>query len=237
MAFNIGDLGSFDQPDFSQIADMGGPPRKISLTVGEANKVRKIKKKFDGLDFQIETLFDLFNDWQSSKTKSVKRFVISVSFLLTMALIAGANIVYDIEVLRVPISNGHEEGFLIALLVIHFSAFLYYIYLRAIDLSVQKAKIDTIEDDLEECKVLVREIDKIIAKNNISSVGYLFNDFTSPMMGAHSTDKQVYEAVKFYDEKLKQSNQWKKWGEWAEIILLYLFYSAGIIAIISSFYG
>ncbi|MEP1306528.1 MAG: hypothetical protein ABJK11_16495 [Balneola sp.] len=237
MALNADSFGGMSNFDFSDMGGASNPPRKIQLSKNDAEKVIEAKEKFNSLDLDIDSLFTLFTDWQTSKTKSVKRFVISISFLLTLALIAGANIVQDIEVLRVPISDGHEEQFLIALFIIHFSAFLYYMYLIAIDFSVQQAKIDTIEGDLEECEGLVHEIDKIIIDNKIQSAGYLFNDFTSPLLSVHRTEEKVYEAVKFYSEKLKKSNKWKKWSDRSEVILLYLLYSAGIVSIISSFYG
>jgi hypothetical protein len=236
MAIDIGDLGSFGKQDFSNIGTMGGPPRKIPLTDEEVEIVYEAKKKFDSLNMDVDSLFEFFNDWQSSKTKSVKRFTISLSFLLTLALIAGVNII-DNELFRVQVSEGREILFSFALLVIHFGSFFYYTYLKSIDLDVHNAKVSTREKSINESVGLMQEIEKIISDNEIPSASYLFKDFTSPILSMHSNEAEVYEALKFYEEKLKKSNKRRKLGEKAEYFLLYILYSSALTAIICSLYG
>jgi hypothetical protein len=238
MAFNIGDFENINPKlpklEAQDISHNFGPPRKIDLTDQEIQKVHEIKEKFERSGIDIESLFEFFTDWQSNKTKSIKRFVLSLSFILSLALVAGVKIL-EIDLFGMTVSEGWDNYFLSSVLVMHLSLFFYYQYLKSIDFNVQQAKIHTVEEELEEYVKLAHEIDQIVEKNNLESASELFSDFGNPIVIGQGGELSTYDSIKFYDEKLRKQHMKFKWGEVIENIVIYGLGFAGLVSIINSF--
>ncbi|MDZ7767206.1 MAG: hypothetical protein U5K00_22800 [Melioribacteraceae bacterium] len=128
---------------------MSKDSRKEILTVDEERTNKKAYRKLGQTNIDEEKPFELFKEWQSRKTRSIKRFVLSLSFLLTFAWIVNINI-YEIQPLGLNVSEVNEKRFLGFLLVIHVVTFIYYRVQRSIDLNIKKARISLFEEDLNE---------------------------------------------------------------------------------------
>jgi len=191
MPFNIGNIGDFNfykpRVEAQAIEPGMGPKRKIALTDDDEVKVQIIKDEFGWSGFDTESLYSFFREWQSGKTKSVKRFVLSFSFILSLSFLAGVTIT-DIDLFGVEVADGKEILFLSSLIFIHIISFIYFYHLRSIDWDVHLSKIKPVEARLEEYIKLADELDQIVKDNNISSVEALFDDFRDIMTDMNSDD-------------------------------------------------
>lgn len=238
MAFNFGNIGASNlgEPrlEAQAITPNIGPKRKISLTEEEEERVQNIKDIFGWSGFDTELLYNFFREWQSSKTKSVKRFVLSFSFILSLSYLAGVAIT-DIDLFGVEVADGREILFLSSLILIHIISFFYFYQLSSIDWDVHLSKINPVEESLEKYIKLSHEIEKIVRDNNISSVEALFDDFRNTLTDMNSDEIGTYDAIKFYEENLKRSHDKIMLGEYAESIAIYLLVLTGLISIVCSF--
>jgi len=232
MPINAGSFGglSFDLPKIESNIAMPGfePPRKIPLNNDDQKKINSIITVFSNSGINIDSLYALFNDWQSSKTKAVKRFVLSLSFILSLTLVAGIPIT-DIDLFGLSVAEGNGNIFLSAVLVIHVLSFVYFVYLRRNDLKVNEAKLSSLKKGLESCLKMTEFVDKIVEREKLPSVRFLFNDFKS-QMHSNDSDIEAYEGLKFYKEKLKKPHKSFELVEWLEIGLIC---GLGILALIS----
>ncbi len=241
MAFKIGEIVDFSrmveipQLELPKI-DMGGAPRKIDLSSKEEEMVRNFKAWVNFADFELtkESLFNFFNEWQSDKLKSVKRFVLSLSFILSFAFIAGVDLT-NLELFGLEIAEDMTVTFLVSLLLILFISLGYYEFLRRKDLSLHKARIKSTESGLLICLDFVKQIDKLIkSRNDIYSAKYLLNDFHSNL-DIQTHDLTTYKAIKFYGENLESLDKQNSFIERIELIVIYAFGLLSVLAITNSF--
>jgi hypothetical protein len=236
MAFNFGKLNNFElpepgKPNFNN--KLYEAPREIDLTPEEATSVNQIIDSLTTTGLTVNSLFKLFNEWQSNKTKSVKRFVLSFPFILTLTIVAGVNIT-DINLFGVSVQQGMATVFLSSLVIILIFSFVYYLYLQSKDWKLYLAKIDSVNDSLERCVNITEKIDEIINDNGIESVEYLFDDFKGTFDKSNS-DIEAYNAIKFYKNKLKNTRKNFKRIETIEFVGICLLNLLGLAAIIISF--
>lgn len=242
MSFDTGNLGNFHVPHIpnpesraiqNQIANLGEPPRDIELPDDHEEIVEKAKETLSYVNVTKESIFTVFNEWQSNKTKSLKRFVLSFSFILSMSLVAGINIT-EIDLFGVKVHEGMETIFLVVLIIILFIAFAYYEYLLRHDLKIHNAKIKSVKDALDECSDLVIKLDEIVEENsNIISVEVLLRDFWG--MHDKGDDLKSYEAINFYNKELKNPEENYDLIELLEAVGIYTLGFIALWAIILSF--
>jgi hypothetical protein len=237
MTLNAGSLGgfNFELPKIESNFEMPGfdPPRRIPLNNEDEKKINSIITVLSNSGINIDSLYSLFNDWQSSKTKSVKRFVLSLSFILSLTFVAGIPIT-DIDLFGLSVAEGYGNMFLSAVLAIHLMSFAYFVYLRRNDLKVNEAKLSSLKKGLESCLKMMEFVDEIVEREKLPSVKFLFNDFKS-QMHSNDSDIEAYEGLKFYEDKLKKHHKSFEWIEWLEIGLICLLGILALISIVISF--
>ena len=236
MPLNIDDV-NFTGMNFSRLEppnyNFGQPQRKLPLNTEEQETVIEAISLFESSGINHTTIFDLFKDWQSDKTKSVKRFVLSISFILSLSIFAGVNLV-EIDLFGVSVADGMENIFLFALIVILICSFFYYEYLTRTDQKIHEAKVDSVKIGTEKYLNLVDEIDRIIEKKKIKSIETLFDDFKWTMHQS-TRDLEAYNALKFFRNKLEKPKKSYEWGESIERIVIYILGITALISILSSF--
>ena len=237
MSFKFGDfkfpdmnLPKYEPPEINY----GQAPRKIQLKEKDEKRIEKIIQILNASNINLPSINKFFNDWQSAKTKSMKRFVLSISFILTLAYIAGINIT-EVDLFGVIVTEGREIIFLSSLLVIHICSFIYHLYLRSIDWDVHQANIIPVEAELENYENLIDEVDEIVEKYKISSPEVLFDDFSAPITSMHDTVFETYSAIKFYIQNLKKPHDKSFRGDMAELFVIWALGVMGLFAIIFSF--
>ncbi|NGP90253.1 hypothetical protein [Fodinibius halophilus] len=231
---NLGNLGSFNfEMPKPNIPNLGQPPREIDLSPEEAFKVKKIMSNLASTGLTVDSLFDLFNDWQSNKTKSTKRFVLSFSFILSLTIVAGVNIT-EIDLFGVSVQDEMSALFLSSLATILVISFFYYIYLQNKDWEVHTAKTSYVDKSLKNCLNMVEQIDDILTKKDIKSAKDLFDDFKSSY-DKSNLEFEAYQAIKFYKNNLKDTRKSIDWVEKLELWGICILNFLALIAIITSF--
>jgi hypothetical protein len=215
---------------------MAKGPRKYKISDKEAETVEEAYNKFGRTSIETEKLFDLFKEWQSLKTRSLKRFVISLSFLLTFAWIVNIDIT-DIKPLGLNVSEADQALFLIALLIIHTAAFVFYRVQRSIDLNINKAEISLFEEELKELLKISIILDKIINEKRAPSIQALINDVKGHY-GTNNLSKvqKMYKAVSFFKKRLQREQHKRDIIEKLETILIYGLAITALSSILVSFF-
>tara|TARA_R110000868_G_scaffold351981_2_gene613205 strand:- start:7700 stop:8413 length:714 start_codon:yes stop_codon:yes gene_type:complete len=212
---------------------IGDAPREIPLEQEEEKRVEEIKNYFRSSNISIDSLYSLFNDWQSDKTKSVKKFILSFSFVLSLAIVAGVNIT-EIDLFGVTVSDSRSTIFLITFSFIHLISFWYFEYLTRTDLKIHAARLSIVKDHLLEFVEFTKEIDQIVKKNNIESADKLFDDFRDLMdQGGYAIN--TYEAIKFYEKRLRNPEMSNSRLEIIEMIVIYFLGVVALLSILNSF--
>ncbi|MDZ7717755.1 MAG: hypothetical protein U5K72_02905 [Balneolaceae bacterium] len=213
---------------------MSRAPRTLDLSDDEVKVAQEVFQKFNQSNLEAKRLFDLFKEWQTLKTRSLKRFVLSLSFLLTISWLINVDIT-DIKPLGINVSGADETLFLISLLIIHVVTFIYYRVQRSIDLNVNEAEISLFEEELSQFIELSDFIDEIIKEGRAKSLRDLMNDVHGSirLSGRMPKVQDVYNAVIFFKNRLRQEQAKKKWTEKIETISIYALSIADISIIIS----
>lgn len=217
---------------------MSEKSNKLNLSRSEIRDIKIVIRKFGNSNLKTEQLFDLFIDWQSSKTRSLKRFVLTFTFLLTMALILGVDIT-KIEPFGINVADVNKTYFLHSLLVVHIFTFIYFRVQRSVDLNVKKARISFFEMDLNEFIKLTDIVDEIIEASKAPNLSYLITEVTGTSVLRRRDEKvnSVYKAISFFKDKLRKEHTKNELGEAIETVGFYIFFIAGIASIIFSHYS
>ncbi len=215
---------------------MGKAPRRYNISDEEVKIVEQAYNKFSRSTLETEKLFDLFKEWQSLKTRSLKRFTISLSFLLTFAWIVKIDIT-DIEPLGLNISGADQVLFLIILAIIHIATFVLYRVQRSIDLNINKAEISLFEEELKELLKISSTLGKIIEEERAPSIRKLIHD----VKGAYGTNSindvlKLNKALSFFKDKLQKQQTKRDAIEILETVVIYGLAIAALMSILVSFF-
>lgn len=239
MTFNIGDLGlpkrNFSVPT-TEFTNPFDAPRKIDLRPQDERDVEAIKEALSKSGLTTQKLFDLFKEKYSEKMKAIKKFVISISFLLSLTLVAGVNIT-EVNLFGVEVLPGMESIFLGSILFIHFISYSYFMYLSGNDAELHEAMISNVKKSTNSYLDFSKKLDELVHKYKLSSVDELLDDFreSATVFSSNEEDIKAYEALKFYEKKLMNTHRGFEWVEKLELLAIMGLYILGLIAIILSF--
>lgn len=210
--------------------------KKSSLTSKEVKDVNRALSLFNQAPVDVEQFFELFNEWQSLKTRSIKRFVLSLSFILTISLIVGIKIT-EIDLFGISVSEGHEVWFLLSLILIHVCSFSYYWYCRSVDQNVSRAKVSHLRDNLSEYIKLTKSIDKIISERKETRLTEFWKGApgVSPSSSYINNIEGTYKAISFFNKKLSKEFDKISWAEFLEKSIIWILAIIGLLAIVCSF--
>jgi len=210
--------------------------KKSSLTSEEEKDMNRTLTLFNQAPVEMEQFFELFNEWQSLKTRSLKRFVLSLSFILTISLIVGMKIT-EIDLFGISVNEGNEVWFLSFLIIIHVCSFSYYWYHRSVDQNVSSAKVGYLKDNLSEYIQLTKSIDKIISKKKATRL----TEFWEGAAGVEPTSSYInkiegtYKAISFFNEKLSKEFNKINWAESIKKALIWILAITGLVSIFCSY--
>jgi hypothetical protein len=206
------------------------------LTEPEKNEITQSLQKFGNSVIEIERLFDLFSAWQSLKTRSLKRFVISSSLFFSLSFLLKLDIT-RIDLFGFNFEDADPFLFQTSLLVILSGSYLYYLFQRSIDKNVKQAKISALKDDLNHLIQLSDLLEKYIAKSQYKNIRSLISKSIGavPLTGHQRKSIEVFNAVVFFKKQLQKEEKKYNWAEKIENILLFLLFALAMIAIIFGF--
>ena len=217
--------------------DPMAPPRKIDLpeedvvTVVESIDILKKSRS------KQEQLFDIFDDWQTKRTLTTKRVLVSTSVIVFAASWIGIDYM-DLSFFGLKIANGSPQRFIIFVLASILLSGLFYEFSRRIDLSVRKAKIANVSQDLDALKKPVEDIDSVLERNNISSFRKLYFDFESSLSANNEHHAiNAFNAMHFYRKHLVGTNRGLNLIASTELVIIYLISTYASVVLFYSLYN
>lgn len=209
--------------------DHMAPPRRIAMsqedTVIVNDSIASLKKSSS----KKEKLFQIFDDWQTKRTLTAKRILMSTSIIVAAASWIGIDYM-DLSLFGLKIASGNPQRFIIFILFTILLSGLFYEVSRRLDLTVRKAKIINVSQDIETLKEPVEALDLVMKRNNISSFRKLYFDFQS----LHNQDHDAihaFNAVHFYRKHLEDANKGFDVLAVTELVMIYLIAGYACIAL------
>lgn len=215
-----------------EIKNPMAPRREIPLSREEVATVGKSIAILKKSRSNQEKLFEIFDDWQTKKTLTAKRILVSTSIIVVAASWIGIEY-KDLSFFGLKIASGSPERFIVFILMTILLSGFFYEISRRIDLAVQKAKIKNVSQDLKVLKKPVDDIGSVMKRNNISSFSDLYFDFQS--LGTTDRDAiNAFNAVHFYREYLVGANQGLNVLAVIELGITYLISGSACVALLYS---
>lgn len=214
------------------VHDYMAPPREIDLSDEDVVTFNESIAILEKSSSKKERLFDIFDDWQTKRTLTTKRIFVSTSIIVVAASWIGIDYT-DLSFFGLKIASGSPQRFIIFILMTILFSGLFYEVSRRIDLSVRKAKIKNVSQDLKVLKEPVEDIDLVMERNNISSFSDLFFDFQT--LGSSDRNAiDAFNAVKFYQKYLLVANQRFNVLAVIELVIIYLIAGSACVALLYS---
>lgn len=205
------------------------------LTDKQTKEINKLRNELGTLELDCDVLFKLFDEWQSLKTRSLKRFTITLSFILTLGLVTGTDIM-TAKPLGIEFTGEDPTCFLIVLLIVHVGVFIYFLYQRLVDSNVRKTRLKLSIKEFYKNKNLKSSVYKVIdevAVNDLSELLSLANASTLNKFDRMAI--KTFDTIIFYEDNLEQQRKKAEVGEVIETIIIGFIAVLGAIFIFLSF--
>lgn len=200
--------------------DPTAPKREINLSETDELTVQDALASLGRASSKTEKLFDVFAEWQSRRTYTMRRVLITSILVILVSAWVGVDY-KEISILGLQVSNGNMQHFLIFLIAAVLASAVVYAASIGIDLTVRKAKIGYVSSEMKSLKACVATIDDILHRNEVDSFSDLYFDFVSALQNPGRHDAiDAYRAVKFYSERLSSPAWWRKCLVIAEQVLI-----------------
>jgi len=180
-------------------------PDEISqLSEEDKENLDDILEYYSDVSLSYDTLYSLFQEWQSSKTKGSKKFYFTVTFLLSFGFFTGVDL-SDLRFFGTDISDLNPIALILTLLfVLCFSGLHYYLHYRR-DKQVNEARLLTIKGELNECLLYKSKLEEMAIKADGTDVENLMaKRLTTEKLLGNDSPLNVYHSINHYDEELKK---------------------------------
>ena len=181
------------------------PKREIQLSTSEEKKVQAALYYFESNSLYEAELIKLFEDWQSSRTKSIKKFLLSILTVLSLTVFAGINIL-NVELFSITVAEGYEYLFLSCFLFVLGSLFYYYEVNLRRDKRVNDANLKVFMKALQRSKHHLEVVDNVLKDKGIG-IEELINDFkesgVASLTASKKSPRRGYNLMKFYKTDLE----------------------------------
>lgn len=193
----------FETPRISPILD-NKPKREIPLGVEEEEAVKQALDYFESSSLYEAELLKLFEDWQSDRTKSIKKFLLSLVTVLSLTVVAGINIL-EVELFNIKVADGYQFLFLSAFTIVLGSLFYYYEVCLRRDKKVNDSNLKVFMDTLKQSNIYLVVIEKLLEKSGVS-IEELVSDFDDSLPVAQSKRSPLrgYRMMKFFKTDLEE---------------------------------
>ena len=128
--------------------------------------LRKLRSQLELPSKLNETAFDLIEDWQSARTKGLKRFLLGVGFVLVGAGVVGADI-SELHILGLQAGDGRPVAFLWYLGTIAFATHCAFEGSRYVDFRRRKARLKLIEGRLQPALAKQRAVYTLAVQHGV----------------------------------------------------------------------
>lgn len=203
----------------------------MSLEPEQEDRFSKAAIYLNGLKLDIDVLFTLFTEWQSSKQKSLKRIIISLCVVISLLFIVGGDLT-AIGWIDDQVEDNKSNWFLFIIFLYLIITSMYLYRIRRIDLKVRDAKLNDIEKEINDGKIWVDVFDEISESSKLKLNAYL--DKYAKVYKDSAQDS--YLAIKFYEKHLKKTyDEFNLWQA-IEVKLLSVLVIFSSIALLSTMF-
>lgn len=179
---------------------------KFKLTGDEQEKVDEIIQYFTDASLNYKSLYELFEDWQTPKTRAIKKFLITIITILSFGFVSGVDL-RQISLLGVPTQEVSIFHFLIAITLILIISYAYYILQNLIDKNVAEARIKTVKNELKVCSKFVAKLEEIVKSYEVDSVEEIIKSNTPrKTLLSDNSPLNVFESIVHYKSELEAPN-------------------------------
>lgn len=180
------------------------PKREIKLSDAKEKRVKEALDYFETNSLYETELLKLFEDWQSDRTKSIKKFLLSLISVLSLTVFAGINIL-EVRLFNITVADGYQYLFLCAFICVIAGLFYYYEINLWRDKKVNDSNLKVFMESLQRSDQYLEEIDEILEKKGIT-IEQLINDFddSSSLLQKKSSPLRGYRLMKFYKNDLEE---------------------------------
>lgn len=199
-------------PDLSQLHQVSpikstfdnSPNREIEMSESEEKKVKEALDYFETNSLYEEELLKLFEDWQSDRTKSIKKFLLSLISVLSLTVFAGINIL-EVRLFNITVSEGYQYLFLSAFICVIAGLFYYYEINLWRDKKVNDSNLKVFMKSLQRSDHYLEEIDQILNQTG-ATIEQLVEDFEEHGLAVQkkSSPLRGYRLMKFYKNDLEE---------------------------------
>ena len=201
----------------------------LNLSDDEKDQLIEDVKAYNKTNVNFEQLFELLQEWQSLRMRVLRRTSLIFSLLILGAAWVGVDF-SELNFFGLSAADGNLErlyGLLLFVLIV--IGGLYVASLKA-DLSIRKAKIDEISNDLRSALQIYEKWMHVVTEAPLSNVNTLFSKaYNRP----NSKINQITKAVELYREKLINADYIRKTLDWFDILAPLILVIISIIYLIS----
>lgn len=180
------------------------PKREIEMSESEEKKVEEALDYFETNSLYEEEFLKIFEDWQSDRTKSIKKFLLSLISVLSLTVFAGINIL-EVRLFNITVAEGYQSLFLSTFICVIAGLFYYYEVNLWRDKKVNDSNLKVFMESLQRSDQYLKEIDQVINKTG-STIEQLVEDFddNSLVVQNKSSPLRGYRLMKFYKNDLEE---------------------------------
>jgi len=199
-------------PDLSPItnasqfkAPFDNPPkREIEMSESDEKIVKEALDYFESNSIYENELLKLFEDWQSNRTKSIKKFLLSLTSVLSLTVFAGINIL-KVELFNITVVDDYEYLFLIVLFLVIVGLFYYYEINLWRDKRVNDSNLKVFMNALQRSDLYLEDVDTILNEKGIT-IEQLVEDFEDNSLAIQqkSSPLRGYRLMKFFKNDLEE---------------------------------
>lgn len=180
------------------------PKREIKLSESEERMVKEALDYFETNSLYEAELLKLFDDWQSERTKSIKKFLLSLISVLSLTVFAGINIL-EVRLFNITVTEGYQYLFLSAFICVIAGLFYYYEINLWRDKKVNDSNLKVFMESLQRSDQYLKEVDQILNKTGVT-IEQLVEDFDDKSIVGQkkSSPLRGYRLMKFYKKDLEK---------------------------------
>ncbi len=212
--------GLLDGISIPSLPDLSSPKREIEMSAGDEAQVFESLSALEEAHIDTDSLFSLFDDFQSKRTLTTKRLFLSFS----MVVVAATWIQVDyseMAFLGLKVATGSPWRFILFLALTIIVTGAFFEFSRRIDAAVQNAKLLHISADLQELRAVVEQLEEIMRRYGVESFGRLASDFKPPSAVGGPSPELAFNAIRFFYQNLSRARSGQGLLGIAELVAVY----------------
>jgi hypothetical protein len=195
--------------------------RKLSISSKNTVIVNAAIKTLRRSGLTSNNLLRIFEGWQSKRTVSTRRFLLSACILILGSAWIGVEL-SESSFLGIRLQSGNELKFNTFLLAIVVIAIVLYLLSWKVDYSIRNTQIERALEVIKPCIATRDELNSVAAETEgCNSAHELLDDFRVRLNPDYS-DSDALDAINLYTENLSSPHKTLKSIEWCEFWVISL---------------